>query len=538
MSTPSRPVDTVFHGGNVWASVPGQGRTTALAVGGGRIVALGADSEVVHLAGPGTEVIDLAGRSLVPGFVDAHVHLIPGGFQLSSVDLRQAQSPREFVRRIEAFATTLEPGEWITGGGWDHEAWGGTLPDREWIDAVTPRNPVFVSRLDLHMALANSLALELAEVDRRVPDPDGGAFVRDGDGRLTGVTKDRAMGLVDRVIPEPSEFQLDTALEAASRHALSLGLTQVHDMGFLSEPSWRHLDTYRRVHASDRLRLRVYAVVPMATHVRLSELVAEEGWGDSRLWWGGVKAFVDGSLGSSTAWFHEPYADDPTTAGLTVTDLTVLEAQILAADEAGLQPIVHAIGDRANDWLLDVYQRLAAREVRDRRPRTEHAQHLTPAAIERFAALGVIASMQPYHAADDGRWAEKRIGHARVATMYALGSLLQAGTRLAFGSDWTVAPLDPLLGIRAAVTRQTLDGRYPGGWIPEERIRLDEALHGYTMGAAYAGYRDRDTGSLELGKAADVVVLSGDIFETPSDELSEVRVDLTMVDGTVEYRRR
>ena len=280
------PADWVFHSGAVWTPAEARGPSTALAVRAGRIVAVGSDREVMPLAGPGTETVDLEGRSLLPGLIDAHVHLISGGLQLASVDLRQASTPEEFVRCIGAFAAQLERGTWITGGAWDHEAWGGRLPDRAWIDAVTPNNPVFVSRLDLHMALANSLALELSDVDAEIANPDGGTFVRDGEGRLTGLAKDEAMRWIDRAIPEPSEAQLDQALDGATRHALSLGLTQVHDMGFLGEPTWRHLETYRRAHAAGRLRLRIYAAVPLTTGAQLAEHITVEGRGDTRLWWG------------------------------------------------------------------------------------------------------------------------------------------------------------------------------------------------------------------------------------------------------------
>ncbi|MCA9736482.1 MAG: amidohydrolase family protein [Gemmatimonadetes bacterium] len=534
-TAPSPTADLLLRGGTVWTGAADAGRAEALAILDGRILAVGSAAELAPLVGPTTEVLELEGRTVLPGFIDAHVHFITGGFQLASVDLRGARSPEEFSRRIAAFAATVEPGTWITGGSWDHEAWGGMLPDRSWIDSVTPEHPVFVSRLDLHMAVANTRALERAGVEADAVDPPGGTLVRDVEGRLTGVFKDEAMALIDRAIPAPTDAQLDRALAAAAQHALSLGVTQVHDMG-----TWAHFDTYRRAHQAGRLPLRVYAVVPMSTGPRLADLVSQEGRGDPRLWWGGLKAFVDGSLGSTTAWFHEPYTDEPGTSGLVVTDPTELRARILEADAAGLQTIVHAIGDRANDWLLDVFAEAAARDpARERRPRIEHAQHLTAEAIARFGAQGVIPSMQPYHAADDGRWAEKRIGAERIRTTYAFRSLAEAGAALAFGSDWTVAPLDPLLGIQAAVTRQTLDGAHPEGWVPEQRIDLETTLRAYTSGAAHAGYRDAETGSLEPGKAADLVVLSGDLFGTPPERIAEtLDVDLTLVEGTAAYRRR
>ena len=525
--------DLVLRGGSVWTGVAGSERAEAVAVAAGRVVAVGSEDEVASRIGPSTRVVELEGRTVVPGFVDAHTHFISGGFQLSSVDLRDAATPAEFARRIGAFATELPAGTWITGGDWDHELWGGELPEKEWVDSLTREHPVLVSRLDGHMALANSLALEAGGVDATTPDPPGGEIVRDESGEPAGVLRDEAMGLVARRIPPRSEAELDRALEAAARHALSLGVTQVHDMG-----TWTNLETYRRAHERGALPLRVYSVVPMATWERLHGFVAENGRGDERLWWGGLKAFVDGSLGSTTAWFYEPYADAPETAGLMTTDTAELRGWIEQADDAELHVIVHAIGDRANDWLLDVYREVAeAHGERDRRFRIEHAQHLTREAIGRFAEQSVIASMQPYHAADDGRWAEKRIGPERIRTTYAFRSLLDAGATLAFGSDWTVAPLDPVLGIDAALTRRTIDGANPSGWVPEERIGLEETLRAYTAAGAFAGFRERETGTIVNGMLADLVVLSEDVHGLAPEALVDVRVDVTIVEGEVVYER-
>jgi predicted amidohydrolase YtcJ len=450
------------------------------------------------------------------------------------VDLRDADSPEEFARRIAEFARNVPPGTWITGGDWDHERWGGELPSRTWIDAGTPEHPVLVSRLDGHMALANSLALELAGVSAATRVPFGGEMVLDpATSEPTGVLKDEAMGLVARVIPEPTEEELDQALDAAVAHALSKGVTQTHNMG-----TWQHLETFRRARADGRLKIRVYAAVPIDTWERLRDFVEENGAGDDRLWWGALKGFVDGSLGSTTAWFYDPYADDPGTSGLLTTDTASLRRWILAGDEAGLHVIVHAIGDQANDWLLDVYQEAAEQNgPRDRRFRIEHAQHLSEDALSRFAAQEVIASMQPYHAIDDGRWAEKRIGPERIKTTYAFRSLLDAGAPLAFGSDWTVAPMDVLEGMYGAVTRRTLDGANPGGWVPEEKISLEEVLTAYTWGSARSGYMEEKMGRLQPGRYADLVVLSRDLFRTDPVDIPNVQVEMTMVEGTIVYRR-
>jgi hypothetical protein len=346
------------------------------------------------------------------------------------------------------------------------------------------------------------------------------------------------MDLLSRAIPQPSADELDRALAAAARHAFSLGVTQIHDMGPIPSGPWWHLDTYRRAHEQRRLPIRVYALVAIDTWERLRDHVAEHGFGDDRLWWGGVKGFVDGSLGSATAWFHRPYDDAPDTCGLTVTDLSRLWEWIQRADSAGLHVVVHAIGDRANDWLLDAYQSAAARNgPRDRRFRIEHAQHLTRDAIPRFGGQDVIASVQPYHAVDDGNWAERRLGPERIQTTYALRSLTDAGARLAFGTDWTVAPLDPLPNIAAAVTRRTRGGAHPGGWVPEQKISLAESLLAYTRGAAYAGYSEASTGVLRPGAYADLVVLSGDLFSVHPTEIESLHVTETYVQGQEVYRR-
>lgn len=526
--------DLVLRGGRVWTGVAGAPLAEGVAVRDGRIVSVGADTDVTDLIGPGTELVELDGRGVVPGFIDSHTHFISSGFDLSSVQLRDAATPEEFARRIGAFAADLPPGAWITGGNWDHELWGGELPLREWIDSLTPANPVLVSRLDGHMALANGLALQAGGVTAATPDPAGGTIVRDpATGEPTGVLKDEAMSLVSATIPDPSDEERDRALDAAVAHALARGVTQIHDMG-----SWADLETYRRARAAGRLGVRVYSVVPIATWERLATYVEREGRGDDRLWWGGVKGFVDGSLGSTTAWFYEPYDDEPGTSGLMTTDTAQLRSWIGGADRAGLHVIVHAIGDRANDWLLDAYELVAVENgPRDRRFRVEHAQHLTPDAIPRFGSLGVIPSMQPYHAADDGRWAEKRIGPERIRTTYAFRSLLDAGAEVAFGSDWPVAPLDPVLGIDAAVNRRTLDGANPGGWVPEQRITLDETLRAYTVGAARAGFMDERLGTLEAGRYADLVVLSDDPFAMAPGELVGLVIDLTIVEGVVLHRK-
>lgn len=524
------PADAIYVNGNFWTGDAQQPKAEAIAVLDGNIVAVGSTARIRKLADRNARIIDLQRAHVVPGFIDNHVHFISGGLALDQLDLRDVRTSAEFSRRIAQAAAKLPKGRWIKDGNWDHESWGGELPTRDWIDKDTPATPVFVSRLDGHMALANSLVLELAGIDEKTPDPVGGTIVRDASGRPTGVLKDTAMQLVTKVIPPLSDQELEQALQRAIEHAASRGVTQVHDMGGVEDV--RVLELYRRTRAKDKLSLRIYAFVPLADWQQAAEFKQRHGAGDAWLRWGGVKGYVDGSLGSTTAWFHRPYNDEPTTSGLTMMDPEQLRAQIIAAEKAGLHVAVHAIGDRANDWLLDAYANVErAGSKKDWRFRIEHAQHLTPAAIKQFGPLGVVASMQPYHAIDDGRWAEKRVGAERLKDMYPFRSLIDAGAHLTFGSDWPVAPLDPIAGIYAAVTRRTLDGAHPNGWQPQEKITIAEALRAYTAENAWAGFQEGRVGVLKPGAVADFTVLSADLFATPPAQITDVKVVRTVVGG-------
>ncbi|HUP89426.1 MAG TPA: amidohydrolase [Longimicrobiales bacterium] len=530
-----QPAEIILTGGQVWTGVRG-GLAEAIAVRQGKIVYVGSTKAVLGFKGPQTREIKLNGRLVVPGFMDSHTHFINGGFALGSVNLRPAKTPQEFTRILRDYVKTYPKGRWITEGDWDHEAWpGAPLPRHEWIDAVTPDNPVAVNRLDGHMIVVNAKALEIAGITRDTKDPPGGTIVRDArTGEPTGVLKDAAMDLIWRRIPEATAQERSEALHRAQAHALSNGVTLVEDMG-----NWDNLIAYRIAQAAGDLKMRVYALVPLDSWKRLSDYVARNGNGNLRLRWGGLKGFVDGSLGSTTAWFYEPYVDAPSTNGLMVTDTAKLREWALAADRAGLQVVMHAIGDHANDWLLDTYEWINAQNgERDRRFRIEHAQHLSAAAIPRFAQLGVIPSMQPYHAIDDGRWAEKRIGPERIKTTYAFRSLLDAGARLNFGSDWTVAPMSPLLGIYAAVTRRTLDDKNPDGWVPEQRITVEEALRAYTMDNAFSVHFEHELGTLERTKRGDMVVLSENILKIDPVRIKDARVDYTIINGEVVFERK
>ena len=530
----SEPVTLAIINARVWTADPSHPWQTGIAISGDRIVAVSSSAAIRKLVRPETRVIDAAGGMVVPGFIDSHVHFVGSGLNLSSVQLRDASTKAEFIRRIAEFAKRVPAGTWITGGDWDHTLWGGELPRRDWIDSVTPNHPVWINRLDGHMSLANSAALRAANVTRDVKDVSGGEIVRDASGEPAGIFKDNAMGMIDRVQPDPTVEQQDRALDTAMAYVAARGVTAIHNMG-----SWWELGIFQRAQRSERLRTRIYAAVPLSSWARLRDTIAARGRGDVWLRIGGLKGFVDGSLGSHTAAFLEPYTDAPKDSGFFVTAPDKLYEWTSGADLAGLHVMVHAIGDRAIRTQLDIFERVARENgSRDRRFRIEHAQHIAPADIPRFGKLGVIPSMQPYHAIDDGRWATPLIGPERSKGTYAFRSLIDAGARLAFGSDWFVAPPTPLEGIYAAVTRRTLDDRNPGGWVPEQKITVEEALRAYTINAAYASFSEASTGSLVRGKLADIVMLDRDLTQIAPETIRDARVMLTVVGGRIVHEAK
>jgi predicted amidohydrolase YtcJ len=510
----------------------------AVAIWGNRIAAVGSSEEIRALANSKTRLVDAQKRLVLPGFNDAHVHFLTGGFSLSNVDLRDAQSPAELAQRLGDYARNQPKGRWILGGDWDHERWpGAPLPTREMIDEATPDNPVFVNRLDGHMALANSLALRLAGVTKATADPPGGLLVRDAKtGEPTGILKDAAEALIERVIPERMTEEKRAAARAASEYAARCGVTSLTDMS-----SGEDVGVYQYLARRGELKTRIYAIRSIVSWEVLGKSGVRAAFGDDMIRIGGLKGFADGSLGSSTALFFEPYADAPTNRGLLFDQMLpegIMLQRVEAADKLGLQVMIHAIGDEANWRILEIYRQVTEKNgARDRRFRIEHAQHLRASEVPRFAQQKVIASMQPYHAADDGRWCKKRIGAERTKGTYAFRSLLDSGAVLAFGSDWTVAPLNPLTGIKAAVTRQTLDGKHPNGWVPEQRISVDEAVRAYTVGSAYAEFTDKVKGTIMPGQLADIVMLDRDIYGIDPSKLDQARVVLTIVDGKVVYER-
>ena len=529
--------DIIIFNASIHTMAKDKSTASGLAVFGNRIVAVGDSADIQKLAGSKTRKIDAHRKLVLPGFNDSHVHYLMGGFSLSNVDLRDAKSPEEMAKRLHDYASRIPKGRWIEGGDWDHEKWPGSpLPTKEMIDAATPDNPVWVNRLDGHMALANSAALKLAGVTKETKDPPGGLIVRDKDGNPTGVLKDGAEALIDRVIPEKTFEEKHRAALAATEHAAQCGVTSVTDMSAGDD-----VGLYQYMLERGELKNRIYAIRSIVSWEVLQKTGLRAAFGSDMLRIGGLKGFADGSLGSTTAFFFEPYNDAPNTRGLLFDQMLpegIMLKRVEGADRAGLQVMIHAIGDEANKRILDIYKEVADKNgTRDHRFRIEHAQHLRQSEIPRFGGQKVIASMQPYHAADDGRWCEKRIGPERSKGTYAFRSLLDHGAVLAFGSDWTVAPLNPLTGVKAAVTRQTLDGKHPNGWIPEQKITLDETLRAYTFGSAYAEFMETRKGAISPGYLADIVMLDQNIYEIDPSQIDTAKVILTIMDGRIVYER-
>ncbi len=524
--------DLIITHARIWTVDKAHPIAQAVAVLGERIVAVGSNAEVEAWRGPQTRIIDAGEKLLLPGFNDAHVHFITGGMQLDSVQLTDATSKEEFARRISERAKVTPKGEWILNGDWDETNWKPpVLPTKELIDPLTPDTPVFVSRHDGHMVLANSLALKLAGITAQTPDPPGGVIVRDAQGNPTGALKDAAMDMAARAIPPLSHNQRLHAANRAMNHALSLGLTSVQNMN----PDYADIAVYNEMLDRGELKIRIYAA-PLITGVDdQAKIGIRHAFGGPFLRIGAVKAFADGSLGSRTAYFFEPYLDEPNARGLLSDEMhpiSLMRDRMMKADDAGIQICTHAIGDEAISTTLDLYADIAkAHGEADRRFRIEHAQHMAAKDFDRFAQLQVIASVQPYQAIDDGRWAETRIGHDRASRTYAFRSFLNHGVRLAFGTDWDVVPLDPIQTLYAAVTRATLDGKNPNGWFPEQKLTVAEAVEAYTMGSAYAEFQEKEKGSIAPGKLADMVLLSQDIFSIPPEKIRDTKVLKTFVGG-------
>jgi predicted amidohydrolase YtcJ len=509
----------------------------AVAVIGDRIVAVGSKAEIDAWRGPRTRMIDAHGKLLLPGFNDSHVHFTDGGAALAEVQLNDATSPEEFKRRIAAQVAKTAKGEWVLGGDWDETKWSRPqLPSAGLIDDVSRNVPVFVSRYDGHQGLANSAAMKLAGISGKTVNVPGGVIVRDASGNPTGIFKDAAEELIYKAIPPLSHELRLAAAKRALAYAASVGVTSVQHMN----PEFTDVAVYSELLENGQLTTRIYCAPLETEWADQAKVGLRRAWGSSSLRLGAVKGFADGSIGSRTAALFEPFSDEPNNRGILSAEMHPPEAmreRLMKADAAGLQLRVHAIGDRAISMILDIYAAIEkSNGYHDQRMTIEHAQHMAPKDFERFAQLHVIASMQPYHAIDDGRWVEARIGHERARESYAWRSFLDHGITLAFGTDWDVAPLNPMLGLYAAVTRATLDGKNPDGWIPEQKITLAEAIEAYTMGSAFAEFQEKEKGSITPGKLADMVMLSDNIFDMKPEAIRNVKVETTIVGGRIVYR--
>ncbi len=531
------PPEVIFIADRVYTGEKGQPTAEAVAVKNGVIKAVGPEKNIVALAGKGTAVHRLEGAVIVPGLVDAHCHLLGMGLGLDRLDLTGTSSYGEVLEIVSGKVESTPPGEWIQGRGWDQNDWA----DKEWptaaqLDSVAPENPVYLKRVDGHAALVNSVALGLAGIDERTPDPPNGKILRSG-GRPIGVLIDDAMDLVADIVPQPTKEMKRRAILRAAQLCMSAGLVGVHEAGVSNET----LEVYREMADSEELPFYVYVMIDGKDSALDGLLKAgPEVRRGGVLTVRAIKLYADGALGSRGAALLEPYSDDPANSGLLMVDEDSLAAFTENALRHKFQVCVHAIGDRANRVVLNAYARAmvaAGVDGPDARLRIEHAQILAPSDIPRFGSLGVIASMQPIHCTSDMPWAPSRLGSSRLPGAYAWHSVLKSGAHLAAGSDFPVEPYDPLLGFYAAVTREGTDGWPVNGWRPSEKMTREEALAAYTYGAAYAAFEEDVAGTLAPGKRADMTVLSSDIMEVPKHDILKAEVVMTIVGGRVLYQQ-
>lgn len=534
--------DLVIVNAVVLTMDPARPRAQALAIKGDRIVYTGDAAGATALVDPArTRVIDARERLLVPGFNDAHLHFTYGSLGLLELDLRYLSSVGQVQKLVKERADRTPPGQLIQGRGWDHElfadkAW----PDRSQLDLVSPNHPVVLDRSDGHSVWVNSLVIARAGIDEHTPDPPGGTIVRTADGKPSGIFKESAIDLL-RI---STLFPLDEAEQRRRDYQAVLGGLELARR--LGVTSFQHLndnaDLFETLYKEGKLTARVSFSVPLAE--RAQDLEAADAlrqrFPASGDWirFGILKGFIDGSLGSGTALFLEPFADNPSSSGLAQMSYAELERRVLAADARGFQIGIHAIGDLGNRWILDAYERAAqVNGRRDARHRSEHAQVLSDADLPRFAKLGVIASMQPTHCITDKRFAEKRLGRERCRGAYAWRRLADSGARIAFGTDWPVEPLNPMEGIYAAVTRKDRAGEEGDGWFADQRLTVEEAIGLYTVGSAYAEFMEERKGMLKPGMLADMVLLERNLLLIPPQQIMDTRVDLTIVGGRVVYER-
>ncbi len=554
---------TIYVNGNVYTMDAARPRASAIAVVGDRVLAVGSDAEIraIGAQGEGTAVVDLEGRTVLPGLIDCHGHVAGlGAFGIGLMDLSRAQSFTDVVAAVSRRVSGTAPGDWITGGRWDHESWPSrVLPSHGELSGTSPQNPVWLRRVDGHAGLANAKAMELAGVKADTPSPPGGEIIHDAAGNPTGVFVDTAMSLITRVVPATAAGgTTEELILKAQEMCLASGLTGVHDAGIPPQ----QIEVYQSLVDSGRLKMRVYAMVSGGAAMKWfdeNELIIGE-----RFTCRAAKLVIDGAMGSRGAWMLEPYADRPTTndgkpyTGLAVTQPDFIEAVAKHALQKGYQVCTHAIGDRGNREVLDAYERAGVKTARRHLPpprigrspekadivymtpvpprfRVEHAQLLSPADIARFAALGVIPSMQPTHCTSDMRWVDARVGPERAKGAYVWASLLKTGVRIAGGSDFPVESHDPFLGLYAAITRQNEQGEPAGGWMPHERMTREEALRSFTIDAAYAAFEEDLKGSLAPGKYADFIVIDRDVMTCEPKEILGTKVLRTVIAGETVY---
>lgn len=536
------PRDRVLVGGHVYTADERNPEATAVSMRNGRIMEVGSDQEVLAAAKAGTPVIDLKGRTVVPGFIDAHGHLLNLGLSLLNLNVTGTAGYQAVIDAVAARVADRQPGEWIIGRGWDQNDWPEkAFPNHARLSAVSPDNPVALTRVDGHAMLVNAAAMHVAGVTADTPDPPGGKIHKDAQGNPTGVLVDRAMDLVREHIPPPSRERRVEAVRRAVAECLRNGLTSVHDAGV----DGNTIELYKRLILADDLRLRVYAMI-RATDVPTLNRYFESGpligYGEGLLTVRCVKAIADGALGSRGAALLAPYADDPGNAGLLMFQQDYLQSLTESALAAGFQIATHAIGDRANRMVLNAYEAALKAtgidpEENEKRLRIEHAQVVALDDFPRFAKLGVIPSMQATHATSDMYWALDRLGPDRIEGAYAWQRFIKAGSRIANGSDFPVEGVNPLWGFYASITRQDHQGQPAGGWMPGQRMTREQALHSFTINAAYAAFQEDEIGSIEPGKRADLVILSQDIMKVPPAEILNTEVLMTFFDGEVVYRR-
>ncbi len=523
--------DAIYFNGNIYTGSKEDTRKNYISTKNNLILELGIDN-YNHLIGSSTKLIDLKNNFLLPGFIDNHTHFIYGGTTLNNISLQNSVTKNDFIDSFKQYISNINNGQWIQGGNWDHENWGGVIPNKSWIDSLTNNFPVLVSRVDGHMALANSKALEKANINENTPNPVGGEIVKDiNTGIPTGILKDTAIDIVRKLIPKQSHSEQDSILKTSMNYASSQGITQIHDMA-----TWDDLQTFRR--NKDKLTLRIKAYTWYEDWEKLIGLIDAHGIGDDILRWDGIKAMIDGSLGSRTAWMHNHYLDDKSTNGIMrINDTNSFKDMMKILDEKGIQLAIHAIGDKANDWIIN--QSMYLNKINgliDRRIRIEHAQHLTNDAIKKIINNNIIPSMQPYGCIDDTRWMHKRISSDLMSRTYIFKTFIDNNVNLTFGSDWDVTPLNPLLGIYAAVTRKTLDGSNPEGWNPEQKLTVEEAVACYTNNNSYAVFSEDKLGVLQKDMFADFVVLSKDITSIKVDDILKTTVLKTIYNGKEVYK--